>query len=282
MTTIPTCAKLTAAGTAVGDYLKSLHDWLAANPGNFTIANLVGGASPTSFTLEHTDGWQINYRISGGEILSTIDPDGEITDSATPDASANAQPEDAVVPSPTSTSTTMLVARYDDALLWMIKDNTNTFQRYAIHQGKILVPNRASDEALGLDGLGTLAYLPTEAPASTVGDWGCNNSANSKSYLRVATSTWQTPTYRSLSSVSDTCGITRFYAPSMFAGDSGSPSTSSDPELGSLKYVTGDGGTTLSPFAVVPSTSTNQGWLAIDDNNSTTRMRVLWDKTVTP
>jgi hypothetical protein len=283
--TIPTVAKLTAAGTAIGDYLKSIHDWLDANPGNFTISNLVGGSSPTSFTLTHVDGWQINYRIDAGVIRSLIAPVGGISDSASPGTPTNAQPEDIVCPSPSGTSTTLHIARYEDALLIGINATGNTHWAYGWHQGRIALPDDTTDAALGADGLGTLAYLPVSSTASTNFAWfGITSIPNKKSYIRVGASVWgNLTTTRDIGSAITVARATkRFMAAELNAVDSGSINASTAIRYGSLKYIRADAGAALAPLQVVPSFGSDQAWMAINGTNNTTRMRCLWNKTVAP
>lgn len=282
--TIPTCSSGNAAGTAIQDYMTAFHAAFAAAPGQFTLQNVVG-APVTSFTVLHTDGWQINYRVSGGAILSLIAPVGGIANSAAPGTPTNAYAEDTLIPSPSGTSTRWQFAQYGDAIFFAINGSANTFSVYGIHQGAIYAPGDADSVTRGL---GTLAYIPsgdTNAIGTTAFIWfGTNGTAgNRKSYLRIAAGTWPGPTLPNAPSTYSTqiAGFLASLAP--VAPDSGTPAAASNPIRGLLRYVQADTTTTAgAPLSVKPSSSTNQGWLRLNNSATTTRMVALWNKLVTP
>lgn len=282
--TIPTCASGNAAGTAIQDYMTSFHAAFAAALGGFTLINVVG--SPvTSFTASHTDGWQINYRVSGGAILSLIAPSGGIANSAAPGTPTNAYAEDTLIPAPSGTSTRWQFAQYGDAILFAINGTANTFSVYGVHQGAIYAPGDADSVTRGL---GTLAYIPcgdANALLTTAFFWfGTNTTAgNRKSYLRTAVGTWPSPTLTGGPSAYVT-QITGFIASLVVcAPDSGTPVSASSAQRGVLRYVQVDTGTTAgSPLSVRASLATDQAWLRLNNSITTTRMVALWNKTVTP
>ena len=282
--TIPTCASGNAAGTAIQDYMTSFHAAFAAAPGSFTICNVVG--SPvTSFTATHTYGWQINYRVSGGAILSLIAPVGGIANSASPGTPTNAYAEDTLIPSPSGTSTRWQFAQYGDAVFFAINGTANTFSLYGLHQGAIYAPGDADSVTRGL---GTLAYLPcgdASALLSTAFQWFSVNStaSNRKSYLRTAAGTWPSPTLP-LGPNSYTIQVAAILAVlAACAPDSGTPASNTSPQRGLLRYVQVDTTTTAgAPLSVKPSSATNQGWLRVNSSATTTRMVILWNKLTTP
>jgi hypothetical protein len=282
--TIPTCSSGNAAGTAIQNYMTSFHAAFAAAPGSFTIGNVVG--SPvTSFTATHTDGWQINYRVSGGAILSLIAPSGGIANSASPGTPSNAYAEDTLIPSPSGTSTRWQFAQYGDAIFFAINGSANTFSVYGIHQGAIYAPGDADSVTRGL---GTLAYIPcgdSNALLTTAFFWfGTNATAgNRKSYLRIAAGTWPSPTLPSGPSAYIT-QIAGFIASlTICAPDSGTPVSASSAQRGLLRYIQADTTTTAgNPLSVKPSLATDQGWLRINNSAAATRMVALWNKQVTP
>lgn len=282
--TIPTCSSGNAAGTAIQDYMTAFHAAFAAALGGFTLSNVVG--SPvTSFTVTHTDGWQINYRVSGGAILSLIAPSGGIASSAAPGTPTNAYAEDTLIPAPSGTSTRWQFAQYGDAIFFAINGSANTFSAYGVHQGAIYSPGDADSVTRGL---GTLAYIPSgdaNAVSSTAFLWFSTNvtAGNRKSYLRIAVGTWPGPTLPAAPSTYST-QITGFLAAlPPVAPDSGTPASASNPVRGLLRYVQADTTTTAgAPLSVKPSSATNQGWLRVNNSATTTRMVMLWNKLITP
>jgi hypothetical protein len=279
--TIPTCASGNAAGTAIQDYMTSFHAAFAAAPGSFTIGNVVG--SPvTSFTATHTDGWQINYRVSGGAILSLIAPSGGIANSASPGTPTNAYAEDTLIPSPSGTSTRWQFAQYGDAIFFAINGSANTFSVYGVHQGAIYAPGDADSVTRGL---GTLAYIPADTSATTAFFWHCTNAtgSNRKSYLRLALGTWASPVFpvALVNFATQIAGILASLV--MAAPDSGAPAATSSPHRGLYRYVQVDTTTTAgAPLSVKPSSATNQGWLRLNNAAATTRQVILWNKLTTP
>tara|TARA_Y100000588_G_scaffold235400_1_gene248977 strand:- start:286 stop:1152 length:867 start_codon:yes stop_codon:yes gene_type:complete len=282
--TIPNTLSGAAAGTTINDLMQRLYDFFSTQVGGFTLSNVVGGPSAvTSFTATHSSGRQVNFRISGGAILVMIDPDGTIADSSAPGSPTNASPELVFVPaSPTGISTACGFAQYGDAILFYVKDTSAAFQQYCSHVGRIAVMDLASDEEVFIDGWGILGYIPNESPGSGLGDWGCVNAANSHCVIRMGESTWLPFTFVSTANVSDTSGNRRFGAIDIHAGDSGSPTSTSDPSVGELNYIKIDGQTDAAPLGVPPSTASNQAWLRLNDANSNTRMVALWNKGTTP
>lgn len=281
MATEPTCVGTNAGGTAVQDYMTALHARLAAAPGDFTVDNVVG--SPvTSFTLTHTTGFQMNYRVSGGVILSLIAPSGGIANSAAPGTPTGAYAEDTILPAPSGTSTRYQFAQYGDAFLFLVNDTTNLFSVYGIHMGKIRVVNDGADVS---GGLGTLAYLPTNSASSMAFTWFSTNgtAGNRKCYMRYAAAAWGSPSL--------------LQAPGSYSGqvtarlgdlpcqlpDAGAAPMASSATRGVFKYLRVDTTTTAgAPLSVLPDGGSNQGWLRINNTNSTTRMVALWNDTVTP
>jgi len=284
MTTIPVCSSgLSAAGTTTADYLDAFYTFWAANAGSFTLENVVG-APVTSFTATHLDGWQINYRLDSGTILSLIAPEGGIADSAAPGTPTNASVEDVILPVTAGTSAQMSIAIYTDAVFCGIKDAGTTHYEYGWHQGKIHVPGDLSDPARGNDGLGVLAYLIDGAQSATAFKWLCTSgvAGNRKSKVRTGTSTWDSPGItRSLETGWAAAAEKRMASEGITATDGVQPSTSS-PTRGLYTYLRADTSGTLAPVSVVPSLTTDQGWLAIRDSSSATRVRILWNKTATP
>lgn len=278
---VPTCSSGNAAGTTIQDYMTAFHAAFAAAPGDFTLENVVG--SPvTSFTATHLDGWQINYRVSGGTILSVIAPDGGIANSAAPGTPTNAYAEDTAIPSPSGTSTRWQFAQYDDAIFFAINGTANTFSQYAIHQGAIYAPGDADSVTRGL---GTLAYLPADTSASTAFIWSCTSgtAGNRKSYLRLAAGTWASPVFPLTLSNYNTQVASVIVNLPVCTPDTGAPSNISSPCRGLYRYLQVDTTTTAgTPLSVRPSLATNQGWMRLNNSASATRQVILWNKLVTP
>jgi hypothetical protein len=281
MATVPTCVAGNAAGVAIQDYMTVLHARCAAAPGDFAVANVVG--SPvTSFTLTHTLGFQINFRVSGGAILSVIAPAGGIANSAAPGTPTNAYTEDTFIPSPSGTSTRYQFAQYGDAILFAINGSANTFSIYASHTGKIRVVNDGAD-ATG--GLGLLAYIPNPVTGTTAFNWFCTNAtgSNRKSHIRVAAGTWADPVIPISIGNYTTQIAARLGDLPVAVPDSGAPAASTSPVRGVFRYLRIDTTTTAgAALSVLPDGGSNQGWLRLADTATTTRLVALWNDTVTP
>ena len=279
--TVPVCVGANAAGTAIQDVMTAFHAQWTAAPGGFTISNVVG--SPvTSFTVTHDDGWQINYRVSGGAILSLIAPEGGVSNSASPGTPANAYAEDTLIPAPSGTGTRYQFAQYGDAILFAVNATANTHSAYAIHQGRILNRNNAVD---ALNGLATLAYIPHDTASSNAFSWLNSNTTagNRKSYLRVGAGVWASPIYATTPNSASVLTAERIGPIAAKAPDSGTPSSATSMTRGLWRYLFEDTSSPAgNPLSVLPVPTSNQGWLRLNGSNSATRLVALWDKTVTP
>lgn len=277
---VPSSASGNAAGTAIQDYMTAFHAAFAAEPGDFTLENVVG-APVTSFTATHLDGWQINYRVSAGTILSVIAPEGGIANSASPGVPTNAYTEDTIIPSPSGTSTRWQFAQYGDAIFFAINGSADTFSVYAFHQGAIYAPGDADSTTRGL---GSLAYIPADTFAATAAFWHCTSATvgSKKSYLRIGTSLWNAPAFP-VALVNFTQNIIgKLCNYPVIAADSGATSQFS-PARGLYRYLQIDTSTAAGlPLSVLPSTASNQGWMRLSNGASATRQVILWDKMVTP
>ena len=287
MTTIPQCDTGTPGGTTLQDLTTEFYDWFEATPGDFTLGGLVGGVTPTSWWATHSDGQQHNFRISGGELLHMIDPDGTIVDSSAPGTPANASPEDVILPTPSGIAAAMSFAQYGDAVFVGVKESGLAFFEYAFHPGVIGVPCDAGDPAIGLDGLGVLAYRCEENGGSTAFDWASTQStdSNRKSKIRLSTSIWGSPTWHVANVSSQSPGTLagkRMHALGFLADGAGASNVSTDALKLVAKYLRIDGDSALAPLSVAPSQTTNQGWLSLSKDANASRLRILWDKSVTP
>lgn len=283
--TVPTCAKVTLSGTTNADLIDGWHDWIVANGAGegWSVANVVG--SPvTSFTAEHSGGGQINYRLTGGEILGMVSPSGGISDSAAPGTPSGAQPEEVFFPA--------MAGNSDEALFWLqgnsvaiiVKDTGKTYCKYMDYRGKNITTTNI--KANGPTGWGSFGYIPTQTAAFTAGSWFTTNSTavNRKSWIQITDTDWANPTIiRSISSISSAGDGTRFSQESVVAGSSGdTPAGSSDPARGVLKHIFADTVASGLPFSVVPDATVDQAMLRINDSAAATRMCLVWDKFVTP
>ena len=283
MPTVPDSSAGNAAGTTLQDYVTAFYNALVAQPGDFTISNVVGGAAPTSWTITHSDGWQINYRVSGGTLLSLIAPEGGIANSAAPGTPTHAYAEDVIIPAPSGSSTRWQYDQYGDALTFAINGSANTFSQYCIHQGAIRTVNNAANAS---DGLGTLAYTPSEANASTAGVWFNQSptASNRKSWLRYKETAWGQP-FLPVTLASYTTQIDERLAelPSGLADAGVTPSIAAAPPRGTYRYLRIDTSTTAQPpLSVLPDPNSNQGWRRLNSSASATRMVIMTNKTVTP
>lgn len=282
--TIPTCAVLTAAGTTLQDYITVFYNWVTSNPGNFTVSNLVGGATPTSWTLTHTSGFQLNFRVSGGTLLIMIAPNGGIANSAAPVSAGSV--EVIGLPAPSSTSTRAHVARYEDALFFGWTSTTPTHTPNAFLAGRIGAPIQDQDVAAGIDGLGILAHTPSDSNSSASNNWYSVNTTR-QSRARVASTTWAGGLTYPWGSTIAQSGPTRRFSPVVLCGNpdgTNAPIVANSPILLLSKYTAWAGGVSdsVTPFALNESAGSNQAWMALNSANAATRHRILWDKTVDP
>lgn len=281
--TVPVSVGANAAGTALQDYVTALYNQIVAEPGGFTISNVVGGGTPTSWTITHTDGWQINYRVSGGALLSLIAPEGGIANSASPGTPTNGSPEDVLIPSPSGTGTRYQYCQYGDAILFAINASANTHSAYAFHHGRILNRNNAVDP---LKGLGVLAYLINDSTAATAFEWLNSNTTgtNRKSWIRIGTSLWWNPVFGTTPSQATLLTAERVSTSvAIKVPDSGNPPSASALTRGVFRYLGEDSSSPAgNPLSVAPAVGSDQGWLRLKSSNSTSRLVALWDKQVTP
>lgn len=281
------CAVLTAGGTTLQDYVTAFHMWWAANLGNFTLSNVVGGGTPTSWTATHTQGWQLNFRVSGGTLLVMVAPNGGIASSSAPVSAGST--EVIGLPAPAGTATRCYVARYDDAIFFGPVASALTFVVNAFLAGRIGAPIQDQDVAAGIDGLGILAHTPNDSNATNLNTWYSTNSTagNRQTRVRVASATWALGATYTWGSVIAQSGAARRFSPVVLCGHpdgSTGPSTTASPLLVLSKYTAWAGGAadSVAPLTLNESAGSNQAWLALNSSATNTRHRLLWDKTVDP
>lgn len=285
--TVPTCAVLTAAGTTLQDYVTAFYVWWAANLGNFTLSNVVGGGTPTSWTATHSSGFQLNFRVSGGTLLVMIAPAGGIASSAAPVSAGST--EVIGLPAPSGTATRCYVARYEDAIFFGNAVTALTHLVNGFLAGRIGAPVQDQDAAAGVDGLGILAHTPNDASTSSANVWyGIAGSAGSRqSRLRVGTSTWALGlTFPWGGVIAQASAVRRFTGVSLCGHPDGStaPSATASPLICLSKYTAWAGGASDSnaPLTLNESVGSNQAWLTLNSTATNTRHRLLWNKTVDP
>lgn len=284
MSTIPTCIRRTLSSTDTPTLLDDFHDWLDANPGNFTLSNVVG-ATVTSFTATHTDGWQVNWRVSGTTILMAIAPTGGIADSAAPAATDMSPEEIAVVDISGSAHAQYLIALYDDAITLLTKAAANDEIFDGFHVGKVMAVSRANYPALGRDGLGMLCGGPSDNNFN-VGDLWFSTSGNifsRRSKIHVATGQWGSPLISNISSWTTVSDSARFHDVPVFAPPlpSDTPNTANSPAVGILKYITGDGALDAAQLTLINSASSTQAYVSIGyPSSGVSRLRMIWTQGV--
>lgn len=286
--TIPTCAVLTPAGALSADHFTSFYTWISANPGNFTLSNITG-TPVTSFTLTHTDSWQLNFRLSSNIAYCMIAPDGGISNSATPGTPTGYTESIAFPLIATGSGARNWIARYEDAIFFGIAHTDLSYMTYAFMAGSIGQPLQAQDVANKIDGLGILANIPTNSPSGSSGYWfsTISTAAARQSRVRSGATSWCIGvTYQGSAYNISQSSSTRRFSPIMLTGDPTGVNApgSASPNICMTKYVYFAGGVSdaSSPFSLNESASTNQAMLTINNASSTSRMRILWDKTVDP
>lgn len=285
MPTVPDAVRRTLGSVTTAALIDDFHTYLAANPGNFTISNVIG--SPvTSFTLTHTDSWQINLRLDTADLKIAIAPTGGIADSSAPSATDLSPEEIGILDIAGNATAQYLIAIFDDAITLLTKDSANSFIFEGLHAGKIMTVGRANFPALGRDGLGMLCGKPFDNSGNINGIWfsSATATASRRSKLHIATSRWGSPVIQNLGLVTQSNDSARFpEVPCQAAPDSGtSPSATTSPHAGVMKYITGDCDLSTAPLSVINSAAggSTQAYLALNYTASNTRLRLLWKQGV--
>lgn len=281
--TIPTCGSLTASGLTIQNYTTELYTWILANPGNFTVSNATGGPV-SSWTLTHSDGFQLNFRISGTTLLVMIAPVGGIVNSATPGTPTDYVEVIGLI-TPSVSSTRCHIARYDDAIYFSYSSAANNSILSAFLVGRIFAPLQDQDVANDVDGLGILASIPSDGATGSSNYW-YSTSATRQSRARCGSVWINGVVHKDASGPSQSSSLKRFQNV-MVAGDpSGSslPSVSTSPIVYLSKYTAWGCGPSdsITAYSLNESASTNQAWMALINSTGSTRHRILWDKTVDP
>lgn len=273
-------ARLTAAGTAIQDYFTALYTWIVANPGNFTVENAAGTPAISSFTLTHSQGWQINLRVSAGTVLGMIAPDGGITDSASPGTPLNFSGESAYLPTITGTALNCDVIRASDMLTFCLKNSAETFWPYGFQVGKIFVPDNSNDAAdYFIDGLGVFGNVPVVSTGAVGIGWGSATSTGAVSRIRVSQSVWQNCMFESTGAI--TGSAPQGARPAPFTIVAAAIQATGSPQYGRTKYIRRHNANAV-PFTIVPGAATNQGWMHFNSSAASGANLILWDRTVLP
>lgn len=279
----PISAVLTSAGTAIQDYMTSLATWCASMT-NFTRSNVVG--SPvTSFTLTHNSlSFQLNFRVSAGNILMGTAPVGGVTDSATPGTPTGWEELVAILGTLASPSTSINVSEEFDAFTFLIKHSSLTYFTEGFHIGKSMVPNFSNDADRFIDGHVMAGGVPNTSNSSTAAHWF--TTATSRTKIRVGENTWWE------AMITSDVGTTALRNspqgerpnPMPVCADSGSKSTSTSPRFGHMKYLFMMGGSNRVPLSVKPAATGNQGYMHINRGASAsiTNTAIRWNSAVTP
>jgi hypothetical protein len=279
MFTVPLCARLVASGTLIQDYFTAYYTWVLANSGNFTVENEVGGPV-TSFTLTHSDGWQINLRLNAGTLLGGIAPNGGITDSTNPGAAPHWSGEFQFLPTLTGTSTEQLVITYDDAIALLIKNSAGTFTSFGFHAGRIFVPDNKNDPTdYFIDGLGFFSGVPNVDVFAVSGNIWLSPDTNTQSRIRVGENIWYRVNAVSAANISGSAPTGPRPAPFTLTGANGSAGNTA-PTYGQTKYYRRHNAT-VTTFSILPGNNSVQGYLFIR-NSTTSGLMILWDRTVNP
>jgi hypothetical protein len=273
-------SRLTAGGTTIQDYFTALYSWIVSNPGNFTVENAAGGPV-SSFTLTHSQGWQINLRVSAGTVLGMIAPDGGIVNSATPGTPSNYSGEAAFLPAITGTSVNCDVIRCSDALTFCLKPAAETYWSYGFHVGKIFTPDNQNDPTdYFIDGLGVLGNIPNLSSGAVGNTWSSSTPAGYVSRIRVSQNLWYPCMFENITNITGVSAQGSRPSPYTIVA-AGSSMSSFSPNFGRTKYLRRNN-TNLAPFTIVPGVSSTQGWMAYNHLSSNSGNLILWDRTVLP
>lgn len=281
---IPDCAVLTAAGTTLQDYLTALYTRHAAVPGVWTIENVVGGGTPTSWTQTHPDGYQINYRASGGQLLIGLAPLGGVSNSATPGTPSGWQESVGLI-APSGTNAECLFADYDDTIFFGWKSTAKTAMAGAFLIGRQIITTQAQRAAGG--GFAILGGVPTVGSSSTANIWFSSGTPR-HGRLKLDATKWANGLVHSGEPASRTQGTGDYrFDEVAFQGHpdgSSAPNTNASPILGLSKYLSWACGPadSQSPFVLNESAGSNQAQMSLSSSASPTRLRIRWNKTVDP
>jgi len=249
--------------------------------GVWSITNLVGGVTPSSFTINNSVGFQINLRTSANTILGLLAKAGGILNSAVPGVVANAMTEVVYLNTAAAGFSPRLnIALYETSLVVLAQHTTFSYFVSAFFAGRgrsirgnrrfFQLANIPDSSALGMSaGWFTTITAPGAASRPSRVEYG-NGEANI---------TFMQPASRTVpyDAPGDRIGAIILSARPVEStpSASGIPCTTID-ELGF------DAKQKVSPLALLPSISDNQAWLYVNNAATATDMVILWNKTVDP
>ena len=274
---VPNSQNLVLSGPTTEDFIDDYEGLLSGVGGTWSTTNVIGDPV-TSFTLQHTSGFQLNYRMDAGQLLSMIAPVGGIVDSSAPGTPTRHSPESVLLPALAGTQAKALLSIYDDAIITSIKNAAGNASPVAFHHGKplglpFIRPN-------GPTGFGVFAYVPRPNTDSTPYGWFSNafSAGQRVSWVEVEPGVWRNPgLVRGFDSATTAADAgNRLTYGSVVTGNSGAAPSIANPAQAFLKYVFGDTDASNPTFQVIPGDTSDQSILRLS-SNTTTRMGFIWD-----
>lgn len=270
---VPNCAVLSPYGGTVKDHLGALKLFFDNDAKHWHTVD----SNSENLLIQQGD-QQVLFSVSGSDLEVQIDPEGGRSNVSDP-ASGAASPMEVGV-SGTYSENRALIAEYEDAFVWLLYDSNNNHFSAGVHAGVVLSQVGANDQQLGITGHCMLLNEPRIVTINATA-WLSGLTSNA-SKVRVGDSVWDNP--RSNSGSNAFGGLVNGnmrYNPIPVASRGQAPNTGDRVMVGLTRYIR-EAESVRSSKVVLPSMSSNQGWLHVGHSTTNTELIILWDKTVTP
>ena len=178
----------------------------------------------------------------------------------------------------------MWTVMLDEAIFVLVTNTGNTFHESALHIGRIYVPTTGADDvANGRDGLAFLMGVP-DGLAGSSNAW-LQSGANAPSLVHLETGLWGAAggSHQPASTGTFQPGGPASYTPLVpyqLGGYSTGP-PAGQKNVGVFRYIACPWTLDIA-LNVIPTTTTDRGWLYINNDAFSEDVVIIWDKTVTP
>lgn len=270
---VPNSAVLTPTGDTPQDHLTALHSFFSTSATSWEVIDISLSGDLVTALLIQQGTQQVFFDVDSGNVRCQIDPSGTRTvveDAASSDASTL----EIAIASGTYSANRAVVSELPDAFFWAVYDATNTFYEQAVHVGVVYVPFDDND----LTGHGMLVGEPRLSTSGGSRNWLSTNG-DSRLWLGSA---WDDASLITNSGNHGGQVGGRTVLPPPGIKTRGLPAdTDYAVYFGFLRYVR-QAVSSEPPRTVLPSTTSDQGWLYLGYSASNHSDLIPWDKTITP
>lgn len=222
---------------------------------------------------------RLHYDSVSGNVLGQLDPLGTMTDAQGTGASASACEEVVIIANATFAARGV-IAEYDDAMYWGLYGATLENVEQATHFGIVVTPFNADDDA-HITGHGVFAGSPRFTSSSGAEVWASPTSGQ-RTRIRIGVNDWDSVQAQANQTTDGGVVAGRVRYPPIIVETNGvATSTSSGTPFAFTRYIRQASAAEYNRV-VRPSTQSDQAWLHVGYNTSTSPLLMLWDKTVTP